>query len=55
MIKTILVWYLVSYGSGSVLSWSPPMSSAEECERVRAVVYDQYNRGRCVQIKELVK
>lgn len=52
--KTMLVWYLVSFGYG--VSWSAPMPTQQECERVRAIAKEvgSYNH-RCIQINEVVK
>ena len=53
--KTILVWYLVSLSSHGTLTYSPPMSTMEECERVKKVVPTVGHALRCVQINEVVK
>lgn len=56
--KTILVWYLVSFGTNSALHWSPPLPSLQECQRIQAVYIQQrkYSSGRvCIQINEVVK
>ena len=52
--KTILVWYLVSFGYG--VHWSAPMPTGQECERVRVVLKEKgsYNHT-CIQINEVVK
>ena len=51
---TIVVWYLVFFTHGG--SWSPPMPTAQECERVRAVLKESGSYyHRCIQITEVLK
>lgn len=35
--KTVLVWYLLTFGYNNSMVWSPPFPTAEECERVKQV------------------
>ena len=52
--KTILVWYLVSWGYG--VHWSAPMPTVQECERIQAVLKDRVGYNHiCIQINEVVK
>ena len=52
--KTILVWYLVSWGYG--IHWSPPMPTLQECERARQVLKDRGSYSHlCIQINEVLK
>ena len=48
--KTMLVWYLVTFSYGT--QWSPPMATLEECQRVKEVI--SYT-GKCIQIHEVIK
>lgn len=50
--KTVLVWYLITYSYS--VHYSPPMPSLAECRRVQADA-GLKERGRCVLIEEVVK
>ena len=52
--KTILVWYLVSWGYG--IHWSAPMPTQQECERVRVELKERAGYSHlCIQINEVLK
>ena len=51
--NTILVWYLVTWNSAPVITWSPPMATQQECERVKEVFGRSYSR--CIQLNEVLK
>lgn len=53
--KTILVWYLVTFSYGT--HYSPPMATLEECMKVRELVSPEYfaRSLKCIQINEVVK
>lgn len=50
--KTIAVWYLVTYMNG--MYYSPPMPDLAECHRVQKDLELSY-RSRCVRIEEVLK
>lgn len=56
--KTVLLWFFVSYGTGSgsqVVSYSPPFLAAEECIRVQAIIDAKKNApGKCIQMSVAV-
>lgn len=45
--------YESAFGANSAINFSPPFATQEDCQKVRAEF--GYQRGVCVQIKELVK
>ncbi len=48
--KTLIVWFLVSYGSNSALGFSPTFPSLQACEQFKQAVYEGYmHKGKCVQ------
>lgn len=53
--KTILLWFFVSYGTGGgrqILTYSPPFATLEECQRVQAVLnHDGAAPGICAQMR----
>ncbi len=57
--KTALLWFFVSYGTGSasqVVSYSPPFATLEECARVQSIVNARNNApGQCVQMNVVTR
>ena len=47
--KTLIVWFLVSYGSNGAPGFSPTFPSLQACEQFKQVVYEGYGSGKCVQ------
>ena len=48
--KTLIVWFLVSYGSNSSISFSPTFPTLQACEQFKQAVYEGYmHKGKCVQ------
>lgn len=46
--KTLIVWFLVSYGSNGALGFSPTFPSLQACEQFKQAVFDLW-KGKCVQ------
>ena len=57
--NTFLVWILVTIGEHSMVSYSPPMETLVECQRVSQIVIETANPGRseyltrkvCIQMR----
>lgn len=60
--KTILVWFLVTYGQHGVLSYSPMFETVQECQRVQSTIFPAASgsgwttnmRATCVQMTVVV-
>jgi hypothetical protein len=54
--NTILVWFLISTSSqfAGVITYSPPMATLQECQRVKSLIDEDKNAfkfvNRCVQM-----
>lgn len=47
--KTLIVWFLVTTGANSSISFSPTFPTLQACEQFKQVVYEGYPKGRCIQ------
>jgi len=58
--NTVLVWILITIGEHDIVSYSPPMETLAECQRLSQIVrstanpssyyIDRVNRAKCVHM-----
>ena len=54
--KTMLVWFFVTYGANGSAVFSPAFETQAECQRVanELIEFHRGTRGRCVQMTVVV-
>jgi hypothetical protein len=56
---SILVWYLVSISVGSYnrgnVQYSPPLTTLEDCVRLKKFVDDKAVDSQCIQVKKAIE